>query len=133
MKKLALSYQEWVKSEGQSEEWGAKALITDKVIRRIPEWKTHMARILSKTLTKALIESGQRPSKTHLHKERDITLRCNEYISHLEAVQGDHPLEYLGVAYFAWQEEQTKRLNWENKSLWQYIKHSWRRRFSLIK
>ena len=122
------TYTEWVSGKGEASELVIKAIETDRILEEIPRVSAYLGKLLGDALAKKLSETGHRFGEVKIATGRDWSSRANEYAVILESIQGDTPVEYLSLAYHAWQEEQRERVNWENKSLWEYIKHCWNRR-----
>ncbi len=123
-----LTYTDWVLLKGTESELGAKALVTDKILRKLSEAENLIYSKLIDAISNALIKQGKRPKHGEFHIEFDYSMWANEYTAILDTIQGDYPVEYVSMAYNVWQEEKTKRIAWQKKSLWEYIKWCWVRK-----
>ncbi len=128
----SVTYQDWVKTAGVESEWGIKAIATDKFIGDVRGYQDTLGRMMGTAIARKIVSGGLRPKDLTVELQRDAFLGGTEILVMEEVIQGDLPTEYLGLAYNAWQEEQCKRLNWENKSLWQYIKYWVRRSYAKL-
>ena len=125
-----IEYEKWQKQEGGEVEFGTQSLITWKIQDRLIELENKIGELMGKSLARSLFTNGRRFKKLETEIEQDASLRADKIYAFMKTVQGDLPIEYLGMAHNAWLEEYTRRLNWENKSLWQYIEYWLRRKFS---
>jgi hypothetical protein len=120
----ALTYGEWIGNKGESQEIGVKALITDQLLFSSRDFYLALGKNIGASLSRFLRDNGTRLSEElSVSIERDEELRANEVLVLAQTIHGESPTEYVNLAYNAWQEEQAARITWENKTLWQYIKH----------
>ena len=127
------TYEEW--GEEWGEEWddlgemGIKALISDKIARS----ETYnvielIGRQMGTIMAQGLFEGGYSlPVEFQHEKERDAELSSWEHVFLCYPDRETIPEQYLLMAYNQWQSEYGRRLAWEQKSLWQYFAHWWRR------
>jgi len=120
--KGAVTYTEWAIDKSKVGEWGLKALVTQKMLQHTVVMKHLLGNHMGKQIAEALIDNGHKPVMMDVWEEQDVSMRAIEYGSTVDTEQSDSPEAYVAVAYHCWQEEQTKRMNWEDKSLYQYIK-----------
>ncbi len=128
-----ITYEDWSKMKGRESEWGIKAIVTDKLLRDNTERVAIVGKQMGNAVASALQRNGLRAQgKPAIELERDALLRGTEVILVTNTLNGESPEEYVGMAFQAWQEEQTHRMNWENKSLWGYIKYWVRRSYAKL-
>jgi len=129
-KKVAVDYLDWLLTSGEEREWGAKALVTSKMLQQVDEIKEVLGTKLGKVITEAIINNGHRARSIDIWAEWDPSIRATEFGAISDTAQGSHPIEYLSLAYHCWQAEQGERVAWENKSLLDYIKYWFKRTFT---
>ena len=128
-KQVAISYEDWLKNEIRAREWGIQAVVADSLMEKSRDAFDAMQRIMSQALTRSFVENGNHPLGVRTYSSFTIRLNATEFTSVLDCIQGKHPIQYLNLAYYAWQSEQCRRITWENKSLWQYVKAWYGRKF----
>ena len=122
------TYRAWVKQQGKTEELGAKALLANRILRKLDKAKIPdmIAPPIAKAISQGLIDNGVRlPPSLELWTEKDQSLRATEYGVILEGIQGNLPIEYLSMAYHAWQKGYDEIQAWEHKSLIEYLAYWW--------
>ena len=126
--KTLKTYRQFVKQAGLKDEIGSKALVGDRLIREYKGKESELVAIfapgIADALARGFIQLGQIPTTNmEIWTERDVFLRAREYGTILETIQGELPIQYLLVAYKAWQDAQEKVKEWENKSIREYLMH----------
>jgi hypothetical protein len=124
------TYQEWILSVGENEEIGIKMLVTDELLRQA---KTDVLEstfeIMRSQFVRYLIDRGQKPDTMQLDIERDAFMKAYEIIAIVEAHQGTTIEDYAGYISVEAQQLFAEVYSWENKSLWQYLKWWFNRKF----
>lgn len=118
------TFSQWVRQEGTIEELAVKAILTDKIIRALSQSSVEQLLIsqMLPVIARGLIKLGRRPSnELIIESERDASLRADEYVALMETIQGKLPIEYLSLAYNAWQQNYLTIKEWEHKSLSAYL------------
>jgi hypothetical protein len=127
--KRPITYRQWAKQAGKSEELGAKALIADRLYKELGKAKipSIIAPQLADTIAKGFLNYGVEPffpqTNIELWIEDDRSYRAKEFGVVIDGIQGKRPIQYLAVAYYAWQQAQGKVNEWENKDLAEYLQH----------
>ena len=126
--KTVKTYRQFVKQAGLKDEIGSKALMGDRLIREYKGKESELVAIfapgIADALARGFIQLGQIPTtNVEIWTERDVFLRAREYGAILETIQGKLPIQYLLVAYKAWQDAQNEVTEWENKGLKEYLTH----------
>lgn len=125
---LPIGYEEWSKKKGEKTELGAKTIITDKLLMMaVPEAIQAVGKQLGNSFARALFKGHKLTEKFELMIERDASLRAWEDIIIMEPEFECSPLQYTYMAWQEWNDEYAQRIGWENKSLWQYLKHCFTR------
>ena len=130
LQRFPRTYKQWAKRAGTKEEFGAKATVTDKLLREFTTSDAEeklvalLTPLFSNSFAKALKIKGMRPSLIlEVGRERDAFLRADEFYVTMEATQGSLPIEYLNMAYYAWQENYKELKARSKESLFECIKN----------
>ena len=124
------TYEEWLLNQGEQNEIGLKCLITYQILRdRRKEVFDSMFNITKEAFEKTLFDKGHKPVAITFEREDDPTIRAREIIAIIDAQQGASLEEFAGVIYAQARDFYNQVQNWETKSLWQYIKWVFKRRF----
>lgn len=125
----AITYEQWAQRGDKELLLGIQALGTDKIVVEMQGLQKRLMEMMSSALTRALIENGRRYGSIRVELEREPELKGDKYHVYLDTIQGDHPVEYVALAYNAWQEEQVKTDAWTRMPLWGYLSHWIKRTF----
>ena len=126
--KSPTTYRAWVKQQGTVKELGVKTLILDRMLRKLDKANipSLIAPTIATVISKGFVDNGVRPPPSFEQWiERDPALRGLEYGVLIDGVQGHLPIEYLSVAYHAWQKCYGEIKQWEDRSLTEYLEHWW--------
>ena len=126
------SYEEWLAHAGERQELGAKSLITYKLLQDAhKEAFEILFDITRDSFTKILFDSGVKPYTMVFNTEEDATIRVKELLTRIETYQGASLEDFAGMIYAQARDFYNQVKQWENKSLWQYLKWWFKR--TLIK
>ncbi len=121
-------------NDGKVIEFGVKSFVMDKMIREVETYQSKVAPLISDTVAKSLCRflTGnmlKMPPKLTINcvKERDACLRGFEYFFMIEGARFACPDEYVVKAYESWSAIKGELLDWQKRSLWQYISYWFRR------
>ena len=121
---LPVGYEEWSSERGKHKEIGAKVLLTNIILEpNIPDMIKRVGEMLGHSFARALWRGHKLEKKFDLMFERDESLRAWEDIIVMSPEFVAKPEQYIYMAWEEWNSEYAQRINWENKSLWSYIKH----------
>ena len=125
-----ISFSKWQQRKGETSWWEAPVAIE---LEKYNECINMAANEIAKVLAYKLFESGSALAPPEVDTFKFL-------LSHMIAVNGNIktvyeclPEQYLFMAYNNWEREYYARERWENKSLWQYIKYWWDRKWIKIK
>ena len=124
-----IGYEEWKERAGEACELGSQMILTDMLLMKanIPETLKKAGDMLGATFARALFNEYKLTDDFKLLRERDEFLRGWENTIVMPTEFTDNPVQYCYYAWEGWNNEWVQRMNWEEKSLWGYIKH-WVRR-----
>lgn len=123
-------YEEWLLAKDEQGELGAKMLVTSAILRDGHKEILNKAfEIVRDAFTKKLFEDGTKPLRIELFREYDASLGGWEIMSALETQHGATLEEFAGHIYADAASFYCQLENWKHKSLWQYIKWAFKRRF----
>jgi len=122
-----VKYEDWSENDSTL---GVMALVTQKIMEKgMPEAINKVGELMGHSVARALFKVGSKvPDKVKTDLERDETLRGWKVYLYADAEFDKTPEQYCFMAWERWQEEHTQRLNWENKSFWQYLKWWFKRK-----
>jgi len=120
-------------NSGKLCEWGVKSIVTDELFLKTDEAKRLMFKIMSESITRALLNNMQKLSASgktsvFLEIQRDAELRAFEYVAILEAIAATSSDQYVAEAYRSWLLIKNELEYWQQKSLWQFITYWWKRK-----
>jgi len=125
--KQPVKYEDWKEEDGL---WGVQAIITDKIMSKgMPQAIDKTGEMMGKAMSKALFGIGSKVPSVKVDVSRDESLPGWDVYLYADAEFDKNPEQYCYMAWENWQSEYVKRLNWENKSLWQYLRFWFRRKF----
>ena len=126
----AITYTEYVNQKGKMKEIGAKAYLTDKALKKYRKKEEDLVKLIinqiSQCVAKGFIRKGLNPFSVINEEgwiEKDLSLRATEFGVLMDALSGTTPIQYLSMAYEAWQDTQNTIEDWEKKSLSEYLLH----------
>ena len=120
-----IGYDKWRERCGETCELGSQMLLTDMLLAKanIPEVLKKAGDMLGATFARALFSAYKLTADFSLELEWDVSLRSWENTIVMPTEFTDNPVQYCYYAWEGWNDEWVQRMNWEEKSLWGYIKH----------
>ena len=117
------TFQEWLSKAGTKEELGLSLLATYALLKENHRIFSDAAFNVTKdAFERALFDKGFKPEAITFASDEDLSMGGRRLTAVVQATQGSSAEEYLPVLY----NETSKLFNqvkqWENKSLWQYIR-----------
>ena len=127
-----MKYKDW-KERKDKEEVGLKVLITQKLIDSgAYEVIKKAGHIMGEAIARKMFESYKLTYDFESWHEYDGSLRAWEDGFIVDAEPSYLPEQYCYLAEKEWLSEMEHRRMWEAKSLWEYLKYWFRRKFNLL-
>lgn len=122
MDNCPINYERWSEKRG-GETWIECPFFVADEVRRYESTIIKVADEMGKAIARKLFESGAKTGIPNVYISRDIVVHGWVFNADVKAENECLPEQYTYMAYNMWRRERSARVEWENKSLWQYIKH----------